>query len=89
MERTVRLVNRYGLHARPIGRVVEVARRYRATLGLVCGERSANGRSVLELMTLGAAQGATIVLQAEGDDAEALLEELEQLFADGFGDDLR
>ena len=85
----MRLVNRYGLHARPIGRLVEVARRYQANLDLVCGERTANGRSVLELMTLGATQGATVVLKAVGDDAEALLSDLERLFADGFGDDLR
>ena len=45
-----------------------------------------NGKSILELMTLEASQGTELVLEALGDGAEDLLDQLERLIADGFGE---
>jgi len=81
------LVNRQGLHARPISRIVELARAHRARLTVGHRGRTADGRSVLELMTLGAGPGSVLQVRAEGEDAGALLAAVESLIAGGFGED--
>ncbi len=52
------------------------------------GEREVNGKSILELMTLSAASGVELELRAWGADAESLVEALERLFAEGFGEEI-
>jgi len=84
MERIVRIVNPEGLHARPSGAIVNVALRYESALRVGVGERDVNGRSILEVISLGATCGTELVLRAEGPDALALLDELETLIGAGF-----
>ncbi|HED64069.1 MAG TPA: HPr family phosphocarrier protein, partial [Planctomycetes bacterium] len=76
MKRTVEIVNEQGLHARPCHAVVSAAQAYRSDLRIRFGEREVNGKSILELMTLGASHGARLELTARGDDAESLLDEV-------------
>jgi len=45
-----------------------------------------NGKSIMGVMMLAAEQGATIQLKADGPDAEAALDALERVIADGFGE---
>ena len=49
--------------------------------------QSVGGTSIMGLMTLAAATGCTIELQAEGAQAEAALDALSSLIADGFGEE--
>ncbi|MEZ5978894.1 MAG: HPr family phosphocarrier protein [Planctomycetota bacterium] len=83
---TLRVVNPAGLHARPCHAVVTLALRHRAELAIEYGGRRVNGKSILELMTLSAAHGAELEVEANGDDAEPLVAELSQLFGSGFGE---
>lgn len=82
----VRLVNARGLHARPCHSVVTIALAHDARLRVRCGGREADGRSILSLMTLGAAHGAELELEAEGAGAAAMLQALIQLFESGFSE---
>lgn len=83
--RSVTIVNPEGLHARPCHAIVSLALEYDGcTLAVSCGDVRADGRSILSLMTLQAAQGSRLELRAAGDGAEALLERLEALVAAGF-----
>ncbi|MGD2017890.1 MAG: HPr family phosphocarrier protein [Planctomycetota bacterium] len=87
--KSVRVVNEAGLHARPCHAIVSTAIAYPCSLRIRrAGEGSAgvNGKSILELMTLEARLGVDLELTADGDEAEALLAELEGLFASGFGE---
>ena len=84
VERTVTIVNREGLHARPSGTLVALANTFQSELRIHCGERSVNGRSILELITLGAACGAQLQLVAEGPDAAELVAALCRLVEAGF-----
>lgn len=84
VERTVTIINAEGLHARPSGTLVSVANEFESELRIRCGERSVNGRSILELITLGAGCGAELHLSAEGPDAEELLAALIRLVEAGF-----
>jgi phosphotransferase system HPr (HPr) family protein len=82
--RVVQIVNAAGLHARPCHSIVSVALEYGCELRIGCGGREVNGRSILELMTLGAAAGAQLTLRARGEGAEELVERLAGLVAAGF-----
>lgn len=85
-ERTVKIVNSEGLHARPSGAVVAVALDYESEIRIRCRDRQVNGRSILELITLGATCGSELHLAAEGPDAEELVEALCQLINAGFSE---
>ena len=75
-ERRFRVHSELGLHARPAGQLVQVASRFEARLEVRRddGDEWVDGRSILSLLTLGAAAGTGLWVRAEGDDAEALLE---------------
>lgn len=59
-----------GLHARPAAEFVKRAKRFTAEITVSKGDREANAKSSLGIMSLGAKKGEEIVIHAEGDDAE-------------------
>ena len=83
----VRIVNRQGLHARPISRFVQTVVRHKAQVSVTGPDGTvADGTSVFSMMTLAAGQGAELVLEAQGEQARQVLEALQLLVADGFGE---
>ena len=85
---TVTITNKRGLHARASAKFVAAAAQMDGTRITVTKDgTSALGGSILGLMMLGAAMGDTIEIAAEGDDAEARLNELVALVESGFGED--
>jgi len=74
-EALVQLPPDVALHARPAGALVRAAMRFaaRVTITLESSGRSADARSVLNVMALGATAGATVRLRADGDDAAAAI----------------
>jgi len=88
IEREFVVKNELGLHARPAGRFVSLAARYRAEVSVARGEEWVSGRSVLSLLSLAAGPGTKLRVRAVGDDAEAAVEALGQLLesvVDGTG----
>ena len=65
-----------GLHARPAALFVPQAAGFSSTILLTCGERTADGKSILGVLQLGASAGSRVEIRAEGDDAEAAAEAL-------------
>jgi phosphocarrier protein len=86
VERSVQIVNKHGLHARPAAEVVKVASRFASEITIVRDDLEVNGKSIMGVMMLAAEFGATITLRAEGTDAEAALEALAALVAARFGE---
>ncbi|MFP4131389.1 MAG: HPr family phosphocarrier protein [Thiohalospira sp.] len=84
--REVEIINRLGLHARAAAKFVNTAGEYAADLEVERDGQRVNGKSIMGVMMLAAGQGATLTLHAEGEDAEALLDGLEALIADRFGE---
>lgn len=70
-----------GLHARPASKFVETANEYDASveIGRADSDDLAPAESMLSVTSLGAAQGESVRLVAEGDDAEAALDALERV----------
>jgi len=80
------IVNRLGLHARPSATLTQTATRFRSDIWLSKGARRVNGKSIMGVMMLAAARGATLVVEADGPDEDAALAALVALIASGFGE---
>ena len=81
------VTNREGLHARAATLVAELVRSVPARVELVKGTHRVDGTDVLQILSLGAAQGEELALEATGEDAFAALDSLVRLFASNFGED--
>ncbi len=77
LERNMRIDNEHGLHLRAAAMVARTASDYIADIKICYGEKSANGKSTIGLMTLGAASSETVLVQACGDDADCALNAIE------------
>ena len=76
-----RITDSVGLHARPAAEFVRVASGFVAEVHVALGDRSADAKSLLEILQLQAGSGATIVVTAEGEDADAALAALAEVLA--------
>jgi phosphocarrier protein HPr len=85
-ERSVKIVNKLGIHARPAAEIVKTAARFGSNITIVRDDLEVNGKSIMGVMMLAAEQGAMIDIKAEGPDAEAALDALAAVIADGFGE---
>ncbi len=85
-ERSVTIVNKLGIHARPAAEIVKLASRFRSDITLVRDDLEVNGKSIMGVIMLAAERGATIVLRAEGEDSDAALDALTALVAERFGE---
>lgn len=85
--RRLPIINRKGLHARATAKFVHCVEAYDAEVRVTrCGE-TVGGLSIMGILTLGAAQGSTIEVSATGPDAESVLDALQALIANRFGED--
>jgi phosphocarrier protein HPr len=85
--REMPIINRKGLHARASAKFVQTVERYDSDVTVTRGGETVGGRSIMGLLTLGAAQGTTITVTAQGEDAEACLQGIADLLANRFGED--
>lgn len=76
MERKVTVVNKLGLHARPAAEFVRCARQFKASVFIKKAGESYSAESILDVLSASLECGASMVLDAEGPDAEAALEKL-------------
>ena len=79
--------NKLGLHARPSAQLTQTASRFAADVHLSRNGRRVNAKSIMGVMMLAAGQGATVTVEAEGDDAEQALAAIGKLIVEGFGED--
>ena len=85
--------NKLGLHARPAMQFVDLANQFGATVtvhkppheGEEAGE--ADGKSVMQMIILAAVEGTPLTITADGDDAQAAVDQLAGLFEGKFGEE--
>ena len=80
----VEIVNKLGLHARASAKLTQLAGSYKCEVWLSRNDRRVNAKSIMGVMMLAAGKGSIVVVEAEGEDAEAALAALTQLIADRF-----
>jgi phosphotransferase system HPr (HPr) family protein len=85
-EITFDIKNKVGLHARPASLFVREAAKFKSAITVFCGEKQANAKSILNVLALGANQGALVTIRAEGEDAEAALQALRTLNDSNYGE---
>lgn len=83
-EREVRIVNKYGLHARPAMQMVELANEYGSKIEVSNGILTVDAKSIMSVMRLAAAKGVVLKFVADGSDAEEALDAMAKLIAGGF-----
>jgi phosphocarrier protein HPr len=79
-ERTLTVQNKMGIHARPAAMIVRVTNRFKSEIFFEKDEEQVNGKSIMGLMMLAAGRGSKIKVSVQGEDADELLNDLEQLF---------
>lgn len=83
----VTIVNKLGLHARAASRLVNCASGFAAEIEVVRGTRAVNAKSIMGVLTLAAAIGTELVIEADGPDEQQALDAIVALFMDRFGED--
>jgi phosphocarrier protein HPr len=81
LERQIEVVNRLGLHARAAAKLVQLLGGFRSNAVLACRGREINGKSIMGVMLLAAAQGSTVTLRLDGPDEAEAMQAAVDLFA--------
>lgn len=84
--RRLKIVNEKGLHARAAAKLVEVAEGFDASAEVSLDGQSSGADSIMGLLMLAASKGKTVDVRAWGTDAQALVDAVEALVADRFGE---
>lgn len=84
--RSVKVINKNGLHARPASVVVECASQFSSEILMAKDSLEVNAKSIMGVLMLAAAKGTTIKLTAVGPDAEDALNAIQKLFMDKFNE---
>jgi phosphotransferase system HPr (HPr) family protein len=87
LKRTVTMTNREGMHLRPASLIVTEARKYDARVVIAKGLHAVDATDILEIISLGAAQGDQLSLEGSGAQALAAVDAIEQLFLRKFDED--
>ena len=85
-ERSVQIVNKLGIHARPAAEIVKCASKFKSNITIIRDDLEVNGKSIMGVMMLAAERGSSILIRAEGGDEQAALDALAAVIADGFGE---
>lgn len=85
--RTVTIINRLGLHARAATRLVTSASEFEADIQIRKDSRTVNGKSIMGVLTLAAATGTELTIEADGIDEQLAMQAIIQLINNRFGED--
>ena len=80
------IINALGLHARAAAQLVKVANRHKSEVAVECEGQTVNGKSIMGVLMLAAAQGMRVKITCTGEDAQECLQEIGELIANRFGE---
>lgn len=86
LERELILKNSTGLHARPSSMIVNEASKYNSDIIIIKDNKKYNAKSIMSILSMGAAKGDILVIQAIGEDKEIAVENLSNLILYGIKD---
>ena len=79
--------NPTGLHARPAKVLVKLAKQFKSDIKIQNGEKIANAKSMVSVLTLGASKGTSVTVMVDGEDEETAMAEIEAAIRSGLGDE--
>ena len=71
--------NKQGLHARPAALFVQIANKFDSRITVRHDDEEVNGKSIMGILMLGAEKGSSIIIEADGEDANLAMSELERI----------
>ncbi len=80
------IMNKLGLHARASAKLTQTAGQFASEVWLSRNGRRVNAKSIMGVMMLAAGKGAHVIVETEGDDADAALSAMLELISDKFGE---
>ena len=83
-ERDVIITNKLGLHARAATKLAQLSMQFQAKITLVLENKQADASSIMALMLLAGAKGKSVKIITQGEDAQAALSSITQLFTNKF-----
>ncbi|MBI2992888.1 MAG: HPr family phosphocarrier protein [Gammaproteobacteria bacterium] len=86
LRKTLTLINKLGLHARAAANFVKLASGYDCEISVSHNAKKVNGKSIMGMMMLAAAQGSDIEITTSGRDETRAMEELGDLIQNRFGE---
>ena len=87
ISKNIKIINEFGLHARPAAKLVHLAAKFKSTVQLTYAGETINAKSIMGVMMLAVEQGGIITLTVNGDDENKLMEEIVNLINSGFGEE--
>lgn len=87
LSKELTVVNKLGIHARPAAMFVKTANRFACDIFVEKDGEKVNGKSIMGLMMLAAGPGSKLQVHAEGQDASAAINEIEELLKRKFDED--
>jgi len=87
IRKKIEIINKLGLHARAAAKLVTCAGTFASHIQLERQGQRVNGKSIMGVMMLAAAQGSSVTLLIDGEDEESACAALENLIANRFGED--
>jgi phosphocarrier protein HPr len=83
----IEIKNKLGLHARAAALLVQTVNKFSAQVNLSKDGQTIDARSIMGVLTLAAAQGSKIQVEATGEDAERIVKAIERLVENRFNED--
>ncbi len=85
-EQKVIIPNKLGMHARAAAIFSRQASEFSSNVMVIKDSMEVNGKSIMELLTLAATKGSSIIIQTLGEDENQAIQVLSDLVAQGFGE---
>lgn len=82
----ITITNETGLHARPAKTLVNLVKQFKSNVTIWHGEKKANAKSLISVLTLGASKGSLLKIEINGEDEETALAEIESAIMAGLGE---
>ena len=86
IKQEIEIINKLGLHARASTKLTQTASQFESEIWIEKNGRKVNAKSIMGVMMLAAAKGATITIEASGADESAAVAALQALINDYFGE---
>lgn len=87
IEKTLKVTNKLGVHARPAGMIVDITGPAKSNVMIIFEGSKANAKSILNVMMLAIPMGSEVKFEVDGEDEEVIVKKLEELFYNNFNEE--
>ncbi len=86
LQKKLVIINELGLHARAAAKIAAIAGRAKSRVWIAKDDHTVDAASIIEILTLAGTQGSHVVLSVDDPEDKDLLQQIETLFNNGFGE---